>query len=156
MVSTKKFCRSGQYTCSVYSLLVISRNHSNTYLLIDLQKAKLFQGKILKKGLFYLISGFHRFWQVFVHSNIQISRSQNFWGHLFYKTPFGWPPLKLVEYLFLKALFFVSLDKSILLCCRCLISKFSEIMLLVCRKIFSTFYLILHETFSNSCGFPLM
>ena len=34
--------------------------------------------------------------------------------------------------------------------------KFSEVLILVCRKIFSAFYLILHETFSNSYGFPLM
>ena len=34
--------------------------------------------------------------------------------------------------------------------------KFSEMLILVCRKIFSTFYLILHETFSNSYGFPFM
>ena len=40
--------------------------------------------------------------------------------------------------------------------CRCLMSKFPEILILVCRKIFSDFYPILHETFSNSSGFPLM
>ena len=57
---------------------------------------------------------------------------------------------------FLKIFFFVSLDKSLLLHRRCLISKFSEILILVCRKIFSAFYPILHETFSNSYGFPLM
>ena len=34
-------------------------------------------------------------------------------------------------------------------------SKFSETSLLVCRKIFSAFYLILHEDFSNRYGFPL-
>ena len=39
---------------------------------------------------------------------------------------------------------------------KCLMSKFSEILILVCRKIFSAFYPILHETFSNSYGFPLM
>ena len=52
--------------------------------------------------------------------------------------------------------FLVSLDKSVLLHCKCLKSKFSEILILVCRKIFSAFYPILHETFSNSGGFPLM
>ena len=35
-------------------------------------------------------------------------------------------------------------------------SKFSEILILVCRKVLSAFYLILHETFSNSYDFPLM
>ena len=57
---------------------------------------------------------------------------------------------------FLKIFFFVSLDKSFLLHRRCLISKFSEILILVCRKIFSAFYPILQEIFSNSYGFPLM
>ena len=39
--------------------------------------------------------------------------------------------------------------------CICLMSKFSETSLLVYRKIFSAFYLILHEDFSNRYGFPL-
>ena len=63
--------------------------------------------------------------------------------------------LNFVQYLFLES-FFISVDKSVLLHCRCLMSKFSEILILVCRKIFSAFYPILHETFSNSYGFPLM
>ena len=63
--------------------------------------------------------------------------------------------LNFVQYLFLES-FFVSLDKSVLLHRRCLMSKFSEMLILVCRKIFSAFYLILHETFSSSYGFPLM
>ena len=45
---------------------------------------------------------------------------------------------------------FVSLDKSVLLHSRCLM------LILVCRKIFCAFYLILHETFSSSCSFPYM
>ena len=53
-------------------------------------------------------------------------------------------------------IFFISLDKSVLLYHRCLMLEFSEILILVCRKIFSTFYPILHETFSNNYGFPLM
>ena len=63
--------------------------------------------------------------------------------------------LKFVQYIFLESVF-VSLDKSDLLHCRCLMLKFSEMLILVCRKIFSAFYPILHETFSNSYGFPLM
>ena len=35
-------------------------------------------------------------------------------------------------------------------------SKFSEMLILVCRKIFSALYTILHETFSNSYSFPHM
>ena len=57
---------------------------------------------------------------------------------------------------FLRSIFFVSLDKSVLLSCTCLMLTVSEISLLVCKKIFSAIYLVLHETFSNSCGFPLM
>ena len=34
--------------------------------------------------------------------------------------------------------------------------KFPEILILLCRKIFSVFYPIFHETFSNSCGFALI
>ena len=63
--------------------------------------------------------------------------------------------LKFVQYLFLES-FLVSLDKSVLLHRRCLMSKFSAILILVSRKIFSAFYLILHETFSNSFDFPVI
>ena len=52
--------------------------------------------------------------------------------------------------------FFVSLDKSVLLHCRCLMLKFAEILILFCRKIFFVFFLILQETFSNSCDFVLI
>ena len=49
MVSTKKVCRS------VQSMLhIISRNQPNTFLLINLQKIKLVQSKILPQGLFVL------------------------------------------------------------------------------------------------------
>ena len=53
-------------------------------------------------------------------------------------------------------IFFISLDKSVLLHRRCLMSKFPEILILMCRKIFYVFYMILHETFSNNCGFTLL
>ena len=59
--------------------------------------------------------------------------------------------LKFVQYLSLESVF-VSLDKSVMLHCRCKMSKFSEMLI----KIFHAFYPILHETFSNSYGFPLM
>ena len=62
--------------------------------------------------------------------------------------------LKSIRYLSLESVF-VSLNKSVLLHRRCSMLKFSEMLILVCRKIFSAFY-ILHETFSNSYGFPLM
>ena len=39
---------------------------------------------------------------------------------------------------------------------RRLMSKFSDILMLACRKIFSAFFPILHETFSNSCDFLYM
>ena len=41
-------------------LFIISRNHSNTLLLINLQKTKLVQSKALQRRLFVLISGFHK------------------------------------------------------------------------------------------------
>ena len=55
-----------------------------------------------------------------------------------------------------RRIFFVSLDKSVFLHPRCLMSKFAKILILVCRKISSAFYLTLHETFPNSNGYPLM
>ena len=61
-----------------------------------------------------------------------------------------------IRTLFFLRICFYFLDKSVLLHLRCLMSKFSEMLILVCRKIFSAFYPILHETFSNSYGFPLM
>ena len=57
--------------------------------------------------------------------------------------------------LFLES-FFVSLDKSALFHHRCLMSKFTEMFMLACRKIFSAFYPALHESFSNSHGFALL
>ena len=63
--------------------------------------------------------------------------------------------LKFIQYLFLES-FFVSLDKSALLHQRCLMSKFTEMLMLVCRKIFSAFYLTLNESFSNSYGFAFL
>ena len=75
-------------------------------------------------------------------------------GHLF-TLNLRWQ-LKFVEYLFLK-IFFISLHKSVSLHRRCcLMSKFPEILILLCRKIFSVFYLIFQETFSNSCSFALI
>ena len=60
--------------------------------------------------------------------------------------------LKFVEYLFLEYLF-IYLGKSILLHRIGSMLKFSEILILVCRKIFFAFS---NETFSNSFGFLLM
>ena len=115
----------------VYSLLIISRNHSNTFLLLDLQKI-------------YLRSC----------ANKQVVK--------FWRTPFlvfteHLPPtaseIRTVSFL---RIFFISFDKSALLHQRCLMSKFTAMLMLLCRKIFSDFYLILHESFSNSYGFTLL
>ena len=85
----------------------------------------------------------------------QINRWQNFEdkGHIFYIKPPDDCYWNFVEYLLY---FFVSLDKSVLLHRRCLMSKFPEILILLCRKIIFVFYPILHLTFSNSCGFALV
>ena len=58
--------------------------------------------------------------------------------------------------IFLHRTFFVSLDKSVLFHRRYLMSKFPEILILLCRKTFSVYYPIFHVTFSNSCGFALI
>ena len=50
----------------VSSLHIISRNHSNTFLLINLQKTKTCPSKILQQGLFALILSCH-LRQSFVH-----------------------------------------------------------------------------------------
>ena len=75
-------------------------------------------------------------------NDMQLNRWRNFF-------------LKFVQYLFLESVF-VSLDESVLLRHRCLMWEFSESLTLVCRKTFSAFYLILHETFSSSYSFPHM
>ena len=115
----------------VYYLLIISRNHSNMFLLLDLQKN-------------YLRS----------YANKQVAK--------FLRTPFlvfteHLPPTasEICTVSFLR-IFFISLGKSALLHQRCLMSKFSEMLMLLCRKTFSAFYLILHESFSNSYGFTLL
>ena len=79
----------------------------------------------------------------------------------FLRTPFlynifGRLLLNLVKYLFLEAFFFVSLNKPVLLHCKCLMSKFFKILLLVCRKTFSAFLSDFAWNFFNSCDFPLM
>ena len=62
---------------------------------------------------------------------------------------------KFVQSLFLES-FFLSLDKSALLHHRSLMLKFTEMLMLVCRKILSTFYPNLHKSFSNSYGSALL
>ena len=49
----------------IWSSHIISRNHSNMFLLINLQKTKTSQSKMLQQGLFVLVSSRH-FRQVFV------------------------------------------------------------------------------------------
>ena len=56
---------------------------------------------------------------------------------------------------FSQNLFLFVLDKSVLLHSRCLMSNFFGILILVYRKIFPVFYVILLETFSNSYGLIL-
>ena len=52
-----------------------------------------------------------------------------------------------IRRIFLLRTFCVSLEKPVLLHRRCLLSKFPEMLILLCRKIFSVFYPILPETF---------
>ena len=95
---------------SVYSLLVISKNHSNTFFLTNLQKTKLNQSRILEKGIFFDI----RIWtgcfplpDIFF-SKIQINRWQMD----------DWMTASETHRVSFPRSFFVSLDKSALLCCR--------------------------------------
>ena len=106
---------------------------------------------------------FDRFTQVFVHymSFFNDMQTTKWWnvkdkGHLF-TLNFPMTATKIHRIYLLRTFFFIiSLDKSVLLHRRCLMSKFPEILILLCRKIFSVFYPIFHETFSNSCGFALI
>ena len=181
----------------VYSLLIISRNHSNTFK-IELQKEKnLSKVKYYSRGYLFCCQDFDSldrllsttqcligwyankqmskflftafsqntssgcFWNFIItsvqllmsqHKNFESSCSQMF---LFCRArpydcfwnSYVWLLLKFVEYLFLED-FFVSFDKFALLYCRCLMPKFSGILVMVCRKIFSAFS---NETFSKLC-----
>ena len=121
---------------SLYSLLVISKNHSNIFLLIILQKTELNQSRILKKGCCLLPDIYF--------NNMQINK---FFKDIFF-TEHLWMAASKTRRISFRRSFFVSLDKSALLRCRCF---FSEILILVRRKIFSAFYWISHEAFPNSC-----
>ena len=68
MVSTEKVCRSGHCIYSIYFLLVIiSRNHCNTFLLINLKKKNFSKVKYWRKDCFFWYQNFDRFGEVFVH-----------------------------------------------------------------------------------------
>ena len=123
----------------IYFLLIVSRNHSYRVNIV-------------------LISGF---WQIYagcclLHNvyfdDMEITTWWNFKdkGHPFtLNLPMTTTTICIIS---LFRTFFFSLDKSVLLHHRCfLMSKFSEILILLCRKIFSVFYPIFHETFSKCC-----
>ena len=124
----------------IYFLLIVSRNHSNRVNIV-------------------LISGFRQIYAGCIHvyfNDMQINRWHNFKdkGHLF---TLNLPMTTKIHRISLRTFFFISLDKSVLLHHRCcLMSKFSEILILLCWKIFSVFYPIFHETFSSSFGFALI
>ena len=101
----------------IYLLLIVSRNHSNRVKYCSDLAACCPLHNLYFNGL-------------------QIKSWQNFKdkGHLF-TSNLPWLLLKFAEYLFLKH-FFISLKKSVLLHDSCLISKFPEIFMLLCRKIF--------------------
>ena len=123
----------------LYDLLNISRNHSNKFLLLDLEKNR--SNVENRSSDVMILTWFSPLLNVYAN-DMQLNRWRNFC-------------LKFVQYLFLESVF-VSLDKSILLHRSCVMSKFSKIFILLCRKIFSAFHPILHETFPNSYGFSLM
>ena len=108
----------------IYFLLIVSRNHSNRVNIA-------------------LISGF---WQIYAgccplhnvyFNDMQINRWWNFKdkGNLFtLNLPMT---TKIRRISLLRTFFFISLDKSVLLHHRCcLMSKFQEILILLCKKIF--------------------
>ena len=112
----------------IYFLLVISRNHSNRV-------------KYYSKGYLFWYQDFGRFAQVVVHyltSILMICKwtdgkilkiKDTFFTLNLWMTATRNPRVSLLR------IFFVSLDKSVLFHRRCLMSKFREILILVCRKI---------------------
>ena len=88
---------------------------------------------------------------------MEINRKRNFKekGHLL-TLNLGMTATKISRISLLRTFFFICLDKFVLLHRKCLMSKFPETLILLCRKIFSVFYPIFHETFCNSCGFALI
>ena len=102
----------------IYFLLIVSRNDSNRVNIV------------LTPGFRQIYAGCFPLHNVYFN-DMQISRLPNFKDkrHLF-TLDLRWL-LKFVEYLFLE-LFFISLDKSVLLHYRCcLMSKFPEILILL-------------------------
>ena len=85
-------------------------------------------------------------------NDVQLNRRRNFQHFFTEHLPATASEIRTVSFLRM----FCFLDKSVLLHCRCLMSKFTEMLILVCRKIFPACQLILHESFSNSYGFALL
>ena len=63
---SKPFTKRFADLVRVYSLLIISRNHSNTFLLLDLQKNRI-EVKYCNKGYLFWYHDFDRFIQVTVY-----------------------------------------------------------------------------------------
>ena len=94
----------------VYSLQIISRNHSNTFLLLDLQNT-------CRQLSLKFVQCFS--WNLFLF----------LWINLLYSITDG---------------------------VHCLMSKFTEMLMLVCKKKNVCFLSDLHESFSNSYGFAYL
>ena len=124
---------------------------------------KFFKIGVLKN--FAILTGKHLSWSYFLiklqvcRSTILVKRDSSTGGEVIKDTFFtGHLPraaseIRTVSFL---RIFVVSLDKSALLHHRCLMSQFTEMLMLVCSKIFSAFYPTWHVTFSNSYGFALL
>ena len=107
----------------IYFLLIVSRNHSNRVNII-------------------LISGYQQIYtgcyplHNFYFNYMQINRWQNFKdkGYLF---TLNLPMTTIIHRISLLRAFFFPVDKSVLLHCRfCLMQKFPEILIMLCRKTF--------------------
>ena len=126
----------------IYFLLIVSRNHSNRVKYCsNIRILTDYTGCCPLHNVYFYV--------------MQINRWRNFKdkGHLFYIKPLD-DCTKIHRISFLR-IFFVYFDKTVLLYRRCLMSKFPEILILLCRKIFFL-YTTFHETFSNSCSFALI
>ena len=125
----------------IYFLLIVSRNHSN--MVEHCSDIRIYTGCCTLHNFYFNDMQINRWW------NFKVK------GHLF-TLNLQTTATKICIISLLRTFFFISLDKSVLLHHRCLMLKFPEVLILLCRKIFSVFYPIFHETISNSCGFALI
>ena len=134
----------------IYFLLIISRNHSNRV-------------RYHSKSYLFWYQDFDRFMQVVVHYLMSILMICKYTGgkilqikDTFFTLNLWMTATEICRISLLRTFFLffgINLFCSIT---NVLCWNFLKFLILLCRKIFSVFYPILHKTFSNSSGFALI